>query len=283
MKMSITNKRNSKKMNSIQRFWIRLCVVFACIVAQSGVAYAQRLDVDGQTSTAKACVGEPIVLTASGFGAGVKAVDVYKSTSGGTNFKAIGSVSDPSGVFKFVDDMGNSSVSYYVRAQGSTAQTSTVTVNVNTDCPNKCHQSSTGDYINGTDFNIIGGGTGREVTVDDGAIRNGQVEMYFSDYNVTFEKDACGGGQISNDFGRFFGELKPKADPANYSNYYWFSNSVGINCTPFHYSFKMYGPSRRDTIWDEHYYRMVMRLYVVKEPNCTQSCVDATVKLETEQ
>ncbi|MBR2261259.1 MAG: gliding motility-associated C-terminal domain-containing protein [Paludibacteraceae bacterium] len=279
MKMSITNKRNSKKMNSIQRFWIRLCVVFACIVAQSGVAYAQRLNVDGQTSS-KACVGEPIVLTATGFGAGVTAVDVYKSTTGGTNFKAIGSVSDPSGVFKFVDDMGNSTASYYIQEQKGTATTNTVTVNVNTDCPRICHQSSSGDYINGTDFNIPPYNTSTRVDVK--PAENAQIESYFADYDVRFTINGCGAGRaITNDVSAYLGFV-PKANASQYSNYYWVSdnNYSELNCAPFTFNFHMID-GQGNPIWDEKYYRLAMKAYVVKQAGCNDGCKNAQFKLET--
>lgn len=281
MKTSITYKQ--KTMNSVLKFWIRICMVFALITAQVADLYAQTLTADENS----ACPGSPIVLSASGFSSDVRAVDFYRSPVERDEWKPIGTNSHPdrNGVFLFVDDMGSTAVRYRAVPQdGSRIPVGPVTISLSTDCALTCHETSTGDYFNGTDFNVIGGGTKGPVTVPGNQINDdSKIESFFSDYDVVFKKtDGCGYGEVSNDFGHYFGDLKPKADSSQYSNYYWFSNGKDLNCNPFEYTFKMYGPTKRDTVWDERYYRMVMRTYLVKSPGCS-NCSSASVKLETNE
>ena len=280
MKESITKKHTD--MSSLQKIWMRVCVLVV-MAMQVTLGMSQNLTVDGY-STAKVCPGEPIVLQATSMGSGVTVVDVYKSENNGAAWNQLGSVRDSSGVFKFVADMGNQAVSFKIREQNpdkpqsQLKETNIVKVEVETECAKKCHQTSTGEYFNGTDFNVIGGGYGSSVSI--GGSEFTRVENYFSDYDVTFTPGQNIGGAISNDFSKYFGNLSPSASEGGYSNYYWFSAGGDINYSPFHFKFQMYD-NYRNAIWDEKYYRMIMRVYFSKPVGCTKC--DASVKLETNE
>ena len=83
-------------------------------------------------------------------------------------------------------------------------------------------------------------------------------------------------------FGDFFGDLKPKNDEGNFSNYYWFTspNSEVGNCTPFHYKFLLLD-DKKNQVWDDKYYRMTLKSYI--RLKCSSNCSNASVKLECSQ
>lgn len=282
-KFYIKNREN--RMETIFKKVTKWVALFLCVLLGSSGAFAQELTVDGVESTT-ACPGNPIVLQAAGFDTDVTTVDFYRSKNGGA-FEVVGSAIGADGVFVYVDDMGDTNYSYYAKAGGKQSNVVTVNQAPENECATACHQSSTGDYFNGTDFNPKGGSQTTSNTIDGSLINDpdGDVESYFDDYDVIFKNEGCGQGKISNDFQAFFGDFKPKADSTGkYSNYYWFSNGQDISCTPFSYSFKMYGSpinNVKDTVWDMSYYRMTLRAYIKKKSNCTSDCSNATLILET--
>lgn len=235
---------------------------------------AQTIEADVET----ACDGEAIVLTASGFPATVKAVD-FHAIVGGVD-KLVQTATYSGGVATAVYDMTSDDVIFYAQGQNGGGKSSNTTVTVNTDCPNKCHQSSTGEYINGTDFDVSPNNYTSAVSYK--PAKDAKIESHFADYDVKFTINDCGSDPaVTNDVGSYLGYL-PKDNSSQYSNYYWVSDSKfsEINCAPFTFSFHMYGDSRYDPIWDEKYYRLAMKVYIVKQKGCF-NCSNAQIKLET--
>lgn len=230
------------------------------------------------TDVSKACDGEAIVLTATGYEPTVQAVNFYAIVGGTT--KTVGAAYYKGGVATSVYDMTGEDVTFYAESQGSKVKTPNVTVTVNTDCPNKCHQSSTGEYINGTDFDVLPSNSSSPVSYK--PAESATIESHFGDYDVQFKINECSDGRaVTNDVSSYLGFL-PKDNASQYSNYYWVSGNTfsEINCAPFTFSFKMYGNSRWEPVWDEKYYRLAMKVYIVKQKGC-YNCGNAQIKLET--
>lgn len=277
-KFYIKNREN--KMGTIFKKVTKWVALFLCVFLGSSGAFAQTqtLLVDG-ASSASVCPGDPIVLTTSKFPEGSIAADVLISTDGGSTWKASGTSSDPSRVYTFVMDMGSSAVMFKVRSQGlaTPVETNTVSVQVETECPDPCNQSSSGDYINGTDFDPKSGATSKAPHDNVGGnVTN--VKHQFADKNITF----TGGedGTVTNDIASFFGNgLLPSGQESSYSNYYWVEQ--GLNGTPFYMDFLLHKPKEagevdckdlnhrhhnyegKAPVWDTKFYRIKLRLYVL--------------------
>ena len=240
--------------------WSRVLAlsVFSFVAAAVG---AQTLSVDGTTVT-KACVGEPIVLTGSGFTRvdpdRLIAADVYVSYDGVSWANAnVTATEDPAThLIKCVLDMGNREARYYmVNQQNPGQKTNTVTVSVSNDCEAVCHVTSTGDYFLGTDFNPANPNQG----INWSTTPPGNLISYFQDNNIRFWRFNGGGnGSVERNW-TYAGQVpykdrNPKVDP--YNNYYYvFRPNDCSDGTPFKLGFP-----RRD--FANKYYRFVMRLYV---------------------
>ena len=248
-----------------------LLALWACSFAS---VEAQKLTAD----VSKACAGEAIVLTASGFSGDVPAVNFYVKL--GSTTKALGAAYYKNGTATFVYDMPSQSVTFYAESQGTKVKTSDITVSLNSDCPNMCHQSSSGDYINGTDFDVLPINSSSAVNYK--PAESAPIESHFSEYDVKFSINNCSDGRaITNDVSSYLGFV-PKANSSQYSNYYWVNdkNFTGVSCAPFTFEFSMidgYG----NPIWDEKYYRLAMKAYIVKRKGCND-CSSAQFKLETD-
>ena len=277
-----------EKKRSWGAFFKLTVATLLCTLSVAG--YAQTITADMK----EACSRTPIYLKATGFPDNIRGVDFYVKAGNGS-FEPWGS-----DVYAVYDNEGYKSAKAIIPMDADGKDmvfaaiandepfdlTKAVTVEVKntTDCPRECRVSSTGEYFNGTDFNVIGRGTSSSVTVDGNWLDDpAKVESYFHESNVTVKILDCKNGEISNDFEAYFGTgSRPKADTASskYNNYYWFSNGQEINGAPFSYTFKMYGATKQDTIWDMKYYRMLMRTYVKKVGGC-DDCGSMSVKLET--
>ncbi|MBO7507181.1 MAG: hypothetical protein J6T67_07345, partial [Paludibacteraceae bacterium] len=263
--------------------WSRVLAlsVFSFVAAAVG---AQTLSVDGSTTGGKACVGEPIVLTGSGFRNAdpnqLVAADVYMSYNGGSSWtKAnVTAVEDPTThLIKCVLDMGDRAVSYYMVNQTNPGQKSnTVSVSVSNDCEAVCHTTSTGDYFLGTDFNPT---NGNPKSINWGSTPPGNLISYFQDNNIRFWRN-CGEGEVQQNWtyaGQFpYLDRDPDADP--YNNYYYvFRPNNCSDGTPFKLGF----PRR---YFANKYYRFVMRLYVDLSncPNDRSSLERAMMNIRTD-
>ena len=246
---------------SILRSRVLALSFFSFVAAAAG---AQTLSVDGSTTGGKACVGEPIVLTGSGFKNSdpnqLVAADVFVSYNGGSSWSKanVTAVEDPSThLIKCVLDMGDSPVSYYMVNQTNPGQKSnTVSVSVSNECEAVCHTTSTGDYFLGTDFNPT---NGNPSSINWGTTPPGNLISYFQDNNIRFWRFNGGGNGAVERNWTYAGQVPfldrdPNADP--YNNYYYvFRPSNCSDGTPFKLGFP-----RRD--FANKYYRFVMRLYV---------------------
>lgn len=273
-------------MENLFRKVTKSVVLFLCVCLASSGVYAQTLTVDGVESTT-ACPGNPIVLTTSKFPEGSKAANLYVSIDGGNSWQTKQTSSDPSRIYTFVWDMGSEPLMFKVSSQGlnPAVETNVVTVTVETDCAKACHQSSSGEYINGTDFTPKSPNYSNSHSL--GKLDNNnmsQIENYFPEQDITLKPSGCT-GEVSNNFGDFFGDLKPKGDDGNFSNYYWFTdpNSEVGNCTPFHYDFLLLD-DKKNPVWDDKYYRMTLKSYIRLKAGCNVgNCSQASVKLECSQ
>lgn len=273
-------------MENLFRKVTKSVVLFLCVCLGSSGAFAQTLTVDGVESTT-ACPGNPIVLTTSKFPEGSKAANLYVSIDGGNSWQTKQTSSDPSRIYTFVWDMGSEPLMFKVSSQGlnPAVETNVVTVTVETDCAKACHQSSSGEYINGTDFTPKSPNYSNSHSL--GKLDNNnmsQIENYFPEQDITLKPSGCT-GEVSNNFGDFFGDLKPKGDDGNFSNYYWFTdpNSEVGNCTPFHYDFLLLD-DKKNPVWDDKYYRMTLKSYIRLKAGCNVgNCSQASVKLECSQ
>lgn len=277
-KFYIKNREN--RMETIFKKVTKWVALFLCVFLGSSGAFAQTqtLLVDG-ASSASVCPGDPIVLTTSKFPEGSVAADILISTDGGSTWKASGTSSDPSRVYTFVMDMGSSAVMFKVRSQGLAipVETNTVSVQVETKCPDPCNQSSSGDYINGTDFDPKSGATSK-VPHDNVGGNVTNVKHQFADKDITFT--GGGNGTVTNDIASFFGNgLLPSGQESSYSNYYWVEQ--GLNGTPFYMDFLLHKTKEagevdckdlnhrhhnyegKAPVWDTKFYRIKLRLYVL--------------------
>jgi hypothetical protein len=227
-------------------------------------------------------------LTTSEFPENTISADLYSSTDGGSNWMAVASSADPSRSYTFVMDMGSKAVSFKVRSRTrgseSPVETNEVKVSVETDCARGCHQSSTGEYINGTDFDPVNPNySAKDDHVISESVDTNKIESHFHEQNITLSINSDCGSQVSNDFGQYFGDLKPKTDKSNYSNYYWFSRSNMGNCSPYSFNFLMIDRNGKG-VWDEKYYRMTMRTFITLNEECQlNNCSQAKLKLECKQ
>lgn len=255
-------KQKSLLSKAFTLFW-RHVAMFSILSMTAFAAEAQTLNVDGSTSTS-ACVGEPIVLTGSGFKSSdsnrLVAADVFVSYDGGSTWdKAqVTAVEDPTThLIKCVLDMGNRAARYYMVNQEVPSQkTNSVSVTVSNDCEAVCHTTSTGDYFLGTDFNPT---NGNPSSINWGTTPPGNLISYFQDNNIRFWRFNGGGnGSVERNW-TYAGQVPyldrdPDADP--YNNYYYvFRPNDCSDGTPFKLGFP-----RRD--FANKYYRFVMRMYV---------------------
>ncbi len=280
MSKIFTLKLHKEEMKSFEKGLWRCCVaLLMAVVPCSSLFAVGKITADGGETGVTACPGFGIELTASGFTTQPEAVDFYRQEQGSTTWTHIKTVTDVTGVFVTADDMGSSPVSFKAVAQTTKEETNVITVGVGTNCPNPCHESSTGDFINGTDFNPKNGSADAVTELSGSSTDN--IVSHFSDYDITFAASDCSGGTISNDFSKYFGTDLPSdmTDLPVYSNYYWFSNG-SINCTPFVYTFNLIDGNKKN-VWNERYYRLTMRLYLKKRSGCNNDCTSAQLKLQT--
>lgn len=298
MKQTYTNIK--LEMSLKRRFWTRLCVLAALLIGQCGALWAVgSITVEGLKETSE-CPGNSVVLTATGlsFNASTPktayAVNFYSApvTSTGTpNWTLIATVKDATGTFTTVADIQNIDLQFKaVTSDSNKDETDWCKVTISTDCKESCHQSSSGEYINGTDFDIIGGSKVTSEAYPNSAIADGKVEQFFSDYDVKFESNISS-GVISNDFAKYMNGKLPTNNSGSYSNYYYFVNSGDLNGAPFKYTFTFHNNKTDDpcpvnnhgqnAVWDDKFYRIKMRMYVYKKAGDCQ-CSNMQLKLETQ-
>ena len=289
-KFYIKNREN--KMETIFKKVTKWVALFLCVFLGSSGAFAQTqtLLVDG-ASSASVCPGDPIVLTTSKFPEGSVAADILISTDGGSTWKASGTSSDPSRVYTFVMDMGSSAVMFKVRSQGlaTPVETNTVSVQVETECPDPCNQSSSGAYINGTDFTPETQATTKNPHSVGGNVDN--VIHQFEDHDINFSGGSS--GNVTNDVASFFGSgLIPSGQESSYSNYFWTASGgdmgqpftldfaihkklpEGHDCGPNYSNHCQVGHGNENSnhlagVWDGKFYRIKYVMYVLIPVSCS--------------
>ena len=146
-----------EKKRSWGAFFKLTVATLLCTLSVSGYAQTITADVD------KACSRTPIYLKATGFPDDKIGVDFYVKAGDG-EFVAWGSdvyaVYDNEGYksAKAIIPMDSTGLDMVFAAVANgekfdPTKACMVEVKNTTDCPKECHQTSTGDYFNGTDFN----------------------------------------------------------------------------------------------------------------------------------
>ncbi|MEE1062875.1 MAG: hypothetical protein UH071_04340, partial [Paludibacteraceae bacterium] len=149
------------------------------------------------------------------------------------------------------------------------AESNTYKVAMGTDCVPECHTSSTGDFINGTDFNKLP----QYESLEKPSIPQ-QIESFFPEYNVGFE-NLYSNYKVTKDLTQTFDGKLPIKDGGRHENsYYVFTNNLS-QTHPFRYIY----PCK---IFHGKDYRLVMRMYVMRK-NASCKATNAALKLETEQ
>ena len=164
------------------------------------------------------------------------------------------------------DNQGSTTTYYRVGrfADGSTtggsfaeySNTVTVTVNTSNTCIVTCHTSSTGEFIQGTDFNID------TSAASPGILPDGVIN-YFGDYGLVFDAASLTGYTVSTDFSSMMGTTNiPEADAAAGvagSNYYMFMDNPNGN------AFEIAYPALANQYKT---YRFKLRFYITYDCSC---------------
>jgi hypothetical protein len=220
---------------------MRCCVVMGLGMSMALPAEAA-ISLTSDASTV--CPGSALVLTASGTTTGAW-LNYFVSTDGGLTWTAISTTKATT----CVDDMPSvtGTVEYKV-VDGNNNESATVTVTAATsNCSKECHQTSTGDFYSGTDFNP----KDTNAAPSTWTVPNG-VESYFSNDGVTLSPAATGKYKVTNNIGSFFNSTNPvipSLDKNSTSNYYmaltdnsmspWTEITIPNNAPGKHYRYNM--------------------------------------------
>lgn len=248
----IRNNMLKNRISKLSSSVLKKIAASALIFGSWGGANAQIITSDIQS----ACPGEAIEFTQVGFDAAAIDWERYD----GTKWVKEDQIKATS---HFVIEMGNTAMT--IRAKAGSQVSNDITISRSTDCKNSCIQSSTGDFITGTDFD-------RKNTSETTPAIPGGIESYFSDYNVNFTRNADHNYYVTSDLGSTFGGVYPILDNGKKENSYYVFSGNPSSSSPFTYQY----PCK-----DFHgqNYRLVMRMYVMKKANC--SATSAKIKLET--
>lgn len=260
-------------MKSFSNFFKRICALAVLsfgTLSLNAQSYALTLMVDGTMET-KACLDEPIVMNARvASGSPSDVMDVYRSYNG-SSWTAIGSATkDKSGVYTFVEDMVSQKVMYqFVDQKNSSLKSNAVTINVNYDCPEICHTTTTGEYYLGTDFNPSSGCNESQINFSN----NNCLENHFAANGISFQGCTTGrvvkGWQPKDSRGNSVPTDRDKAKEVVGRNYYYVFKGGDCDNTPFFLTFDR-GRYLNKT------FRFTMRLYL-DVSNC--SSFDSQAKL----
>lgn len=248
----IRNNMLKNRISKLSSSVLKKIAASALIFGSWGGANAQIIKSDIQY----ACPGEAIEFTQVGFDAAAIDWERYD----GTKWVKEDQIKATS---HFVIEMGNTAMT--IRAKAGSQVSNEITISRSTDCKNSCIQSSTGDFITGTDFD-------RKNASETTPAIPGGIESYFSDYNVNFTRNADHNYYVTSDLGSTFEGVYPILDNGKKENSYYVFSGNPSSSSPFTYQY----PCK-----DFHgqNYRLVMRMYVMKKANC--SATSAKIKLET--
>ncbi len=261
-----------EKKRSWGAFFKLTVATLLCTLSVSG--YAQTITADLK----EACSRTPIFLKVTGYSERLSGVDFYASAGGG-EFKYVGTAVygkyDDGGVYgQYVtpmDSTGLDMVFGVVENKGTfNPQTCpTVEVKNTTDCPKVCHQSTTGDYFNGTDFNPDPGKKPGDINF--GSVPPTNLEDFFEEENVRFKAQTAGKVVAGWTFGDGSYPSKDTSGAAMGNHYYEFT----AGGTKYPFSLYFDGDTYRDK-----YYRFTMRAYIDLS-DCSKSDRDQMMQKTT--
>lgn len=252
MKKIIQNMKYKERISKLLNPVLKNVVASVFLFGSWVNANAQVITSDIQS----ACPGEAIEFTQTGFTAAAIEWERYD----GSKWVKEDQIKATS---HFVIEMGNTNMK--IRAKAGSQVSNEIEISRSTDCKNSCIQSSTGDFITGTDFDR------KNPSETTPAIPSG-IESYFSDYGVVFSRRSDHNYFVTNDLGNTFNGQYPILDNGKKENSYYVFSSNPASSSPFEYKY----PCRN---FHDQNYRLVMRMYVMKKANC--GATDAQIKLET--
>lgn len=221
------------------------------------------LSADVQSS----CPDMPIVLTATGFpgntGNIAWEVEVPNEDKTGMKWKPLGSTEYNGSAAVNVVVMPDQETALFRASLTGYAERCSVSVKLETDCPDRCHTTTTGEYYLGTDFTPKdSSNTGAKVPND--------VHHHFNEAGIIFEstEGADGKYKIDSDFG-----YKPSNLPDTVDNFFYVLKNELLR-KPFVLKF----PASANV---SKTYRYTMRFYVVY-PNGCMPKLDGNAKLKAE-
>lgn len=202
-----------------------------------------------------ACPGDAIELSQTGFLATV--IDLERKS--GDEWVKVAQFNADS---HYIIAMTDSDMT--IRAKAGLEVSNELTIMINSGCAGTCMESSTGDYIIGTDFDII------DPSQNIPAVPAGVVSN-FADFKVELTNRERN-YYVTQDLTNVFGGQYPILDNGEMQNsYFVFSSNPSANSS-FQYSY----PCRE---FHDQNFRLTSRMYVMKRPNCTAP--SAKIRLET--
>ena len=223
-------------------------------------ASAQELTSDVDRS----CVGMPIVLTASGFSGTTGILDWKVSTDGGSSWDVVESTLHSGANNIIVPNMPNAENVVYQVVLRNTTEKATVSIGLETDCPDMCHTTTTGEYYMGTDF------TPKDSFNASVSVPN-DIYHHFNDAGIGFAGKDGASYSVTQDFG-----YMPHNMASLESNFYY---CMGLNGTGFvNDPFTLVFPTAGN--WGKSY-RFTARLYFVFPDNGCTPFIDESAKIFT--
>lgn len=223
-------------------------------------ASAQELTSDVDRS----CVGMPIVLTASGFSGTTGILDWTVSTDGGSSWDVVESTLHSGANNIIVPNMPNAENVMYQVVLRNTTEKATVSIGLETDCPDMCHTTTTGEYYMGTDF------TPKDSFNASVSVPN-DIYHHFNDAGIGFAGKDGASYSVTQDFG-----YMPHNMASLESNFYY---CMGLNGTGFvNDPFTLVFPTAGN--WGKSY-RFTARLYFVFPDNGCTPFIDESAKIYT--
>lgn len=217
------------------------------------------LSADVQSS----CPDMPIVLTATGFpgntGNIAWEVEVPNEDKTGMKWKPLGSTEYNGSAAVNVVVMPDQETALFRASLTGYAERCSVSVKLETDCPDRCHTTTTGEYYLGTDF------TPKDSSNTNASVPN-DIYHHFTEAGIGFRGNGAS-YTITQDFG-----YSPKNMEDLESNFYYCNTEFKNN--PFTLVF----PTKDN--WGKSY-RFTARLYFVFPDNGCTPFIDESAKIMT--
>jgi hypothetical protein len=171
--------------NALRRSLLLLMLCFA-------VSVSAQLSL--KSDTGKVCAGSAFLLTSSG---GNGQILRYEKSYDGSKWLLLKKTAE----VMAADNMSEtySTVYYRVTSEDGSIQSPAIAISQLTDnsCSKSCHQTSTGDFFQGTDFNPLSGTGTKATTIPD------SVVSYFDDYSIYFSSGDVTDYHITSDLSNF--------------------------------------------------------------------------------